>query len=87
MTQAEHWFRADSSFAIPQPKIWYKLKEILNITTDKWDKQITEFEVKDGVFEMAERITQTHGKNPTLTASQPNKIEDKYYLSDIHRPQ
>ena len=33
------------------------------------------------MYEMSERITQTHGKNPTLKASAPNKIEDKYYLS------
>ena len=81
ITQAEHWFRKDKYFAIPQPSEWYKLKEILNITTDKWDKQITEFEEREGVFDSAERITQIHGKNPTLIASQPNKIEDKYYYS------
>ena len=31
ITQAEHWFRKDKYFAIPQPSEWYKLKEILNI--------------------------------------------------------
>ena len=81
LTQAEHWFRTDSSFSIPPAEIWDKLKEILNITTNEWDKIITEFVEKDGVYEMSERITQTHGKNPTLKASAPNKIEDKYYLS------
>ena len=81
LTMAEHWFRQDSSFSIPPAEVWSKLKEILGITTAEWDKRITEFEERDGVYEMSERITQTHGKNPTLKASAPNKIEDKYYLS------
>ena len=80
LTQAEHWFRQDSSFAIPQATIWYKLKEILGITTNEWDKRITEFEERDGVYEMSERITQIHGKNPTLKTGSPNKIDTKYYL-------
>ena len=37
--------------------------------------------IHGGFNEKEPRITQTHGKNPTLTASQPNKIEDKYYYS------
>ena len=81
LTMAEHWFRQDSSFSIPPAEVWSKLKEILGITTTEWDERITEFEERDGVYEMSERITQTHGKNPTLKASAPNKIEDKYYLS------
>ena len=80
LTQAEHWFRQDSSFAIPQAEIWYKLKEILGITTNEWDKKITEFEEREGVYEMSERITQIHGKNPTLKTGSPNKIDTKYYL-------
>ena len=81
LTMAEHWFRQDSSFSIPPAEVWSKLKEILGITTAEWDKRITEFEERDGVYEMSERITQTPGKNPPLKASAPNKIEDKYYLS------
>lgn len=82
LTMAEHWFRQDSSFSIPPAEVWSKLKEILGITTTEWDERITEFEERDGVYEMSERIIQTHGKNPTLKASAPNKVEDKYYLSD-----
>ena len=86
LTQAEHWFRQDSSFSIPPAEIWNKLKEILNITTDKWDKKITEFKEKEGVFEMAERITLPNGKHPTLTASTSgSKIEKPFNKSDIRK--
>tara|TARA_R110002020_G_scaffold377606_1_gene588662 strand:+ start:407 stop:1999 length:1593 start_codon:yes stop_codon:yes gene_type:complete len=84
LTQAEHWFRKDSSFSIPPSEIWNKLKEILNAETmlKEYDKFITEFEVREGVYEMSERITEPHGKNPTLKASEPNKVDDKYYLTE-----
>lgn len=85
LTQAAHWFRQDSSFSIPPGEVWDKLKEILGITTNEWDKRITEFEERDGVYEMSERITQTHGKNPTLKASIPNKIEEKNHLKNMTR--
>ena len=47
-TQVAHYFRTDQYFAIPDADIWLKLKEILGITTDEFDKQIMEFEVKGG---------------------------------------
>ena len=31
ITKVEHWFRTDSSFAIPSDDIWFKLKEVLDI--------------------------------------------------------
>jgi len=46
-TKVEHWFRKDNCFAIPDEDIWFKLKEFLNITTDEFDKSITEFEIRD----------------------------------------
>ena len=88
LTQAEHWFRKDSSFSIPPAEVWDKLKEILDaeIILKEYDKFITEFIERDGVYNMAERITLPDGKHPTLTArSEGGKIQnvdDKYYLTE-----
>ena len=68
ITKVEHWFRADSSFAIPSDDIWFKLKEVLGIKTDVFDKQIMEFEYRDGVYESKQRVYSENGKSPTLTA-------------------
>lgn len=68
-TKVDHWFRKDSSFAIPDRDIWFKLKKILNIETDYFDKSITEFEERLGVFEQSQRIYDTDGLSPTLTTS------------------
>jgi DNA-cytosine methyltransferase len=68
ITKAEHWFRTDSSFAIPSDEIWLKLKEVLGIETDVFDKQIMEFEYRDGVYESKQRVYSENGKSPTLTA-------------------
>jgi len=68
ITKVEHWFRTDSSFAIPSDDIWFKLKEILGIKTDIFDKQIMEFEYRDGVYESKQRVYSENGKSPTLTA-------------------
>lgn len=67
VTKVEHWFRQDSSFAIPDEKSWFKLKELFGITSILWDKEITEFEIKKNNFDMAKRIYHTDGKHPTLT--------------------
>jgi len=68
ITKVEHWFRTDSSFAIPSDDIWLKLKEVLGIETDLFDKQIMEFEYRDGVYESKQRVYSENGKSPTLTA-------------------
>ena len=68
ITKVEHWFRTDSSFAIPSDDIWFKLKEVLGIKTDVFDKQIMEFEYRDGVYESKQRVYSENGKSPTLTA-------------------
>ena len=72
----EHYFRKVGSdfFAIPSDEHWIKLKEILNITTDEFDKQIMEFEYKDGVFESTQRVYSDQGKSPTLTASNKEQM-------------
>lgn len=78
-TKVEHWFRNDSSFAIPDADIWFKLKELLNIKTDEFDKPITEFIKKDNVYDMANRLYDVKGLSPTLTtsgANQPKIIDD-----------
>ena len=73
-TKVDHWFRNDSSFAIPTKDIWFKLKEVLEIDSDKYDKAITEFEVRDGVYEKSGRIYHSEGIAPTLTTQAEEKI-------------
>ncbi len=68
-TKVEHWFRNDNSFAIPTANIWYELKELLEIDTDFFDKSITEFITRDGVFESAKRIYDSKASYHTITAS------------------
>ena len=69
VTQAEHYFRTDGSFAIPTPTIWFKLKDVLDITTDEFDKSLTEFEIREGVFDQSKRAYKDTGISPTITAS------------------
>ena len=68
ITKVEHWFRTDGSFAIPSDDVWLKLKDVLGIETDIFDKQIMEFEYRDGVYESKQRVYSENGKSPTLTA-------------------
>jgi len=68
-TKVEHWFRTDIYFAIPDPDVWFQLKELFNITMLDFDASITEFVVKDGVFDMSNRIYDSKGKAPTLLSS------------------
>jgi len=78
ITKAEHWFRTDSSFAIPSDEIWLKLKEVLGIETDIFDKQIMEFEYRDGVYESKQRVYSENGKSPTLTAGNKEQYIETY---------
>ena len=73
MTLVEHWFRNDNSFAIPKEDKWLQLKEILSISTDSFDEQIMEFEIRDGVFDQANRAYDGDGMSPTLTATDGDK--------------
>lgn len=73
MTMVEHWFRTDGSFSIPTEDIWYKLKGILNIDDDSFDKSIMTFEIREGVFEKSKRVYDIDGIAPTLTATSPNE--------------
>jgi len=78
VTKVEHWFRTDTSFAIPGDDIWFKLKDILGIETDVFDKQIMEFEYRDGVYETKQRVYSENGKSPTLTASNKEQYIETY---------
>ena len=68
-TTAEHWFRSDNCFSIPDENIWLRLKKLLGITTDKFDKSIMEFEIKPNEYDMSNRVYGANGISPTLTAS------------------
>jgi len=59
-TQVEHYFRTDSSRAIPGPEIWIKLKELLGFD-DTYDKQVTEFYEKEVEFESTRRVYDSKG--------------------------
>ena len=74
VTKVEHWFRTDSSFAIPGDDIWHKLKEVLGIKTDVFDREIMEFVYRDGVYETKQRVYSDQGKSPTLTASNKDQM-------------
>lgn len=73
-TKVDHRFRIDSCFAIPDPEIRFRLKDLLGITTDKYDKSITEFEERPGTYEKSERKINVEGKMSTLTTSQNDEI-------------
>lgn len=75
-TQVEHYFRKDECFAIPDPEIWYKLKELLKITTDEFNSSIMVFEEKDGVYDKANRVYSVDGIMPTLTQQEEKIISN-----------
>lgn len=60
-TKAEHWFRNDNCFSIPEPELWFSLKEMLKIETNLFDSQVTEFIEKEGVFEKSGRVYDEEG--------------------------
>jgi len=74
ITKVEHFFRTDKYFAIPSDDIWFDLKKCLGIETDVFDREIMEFEYRDGVFESTQRVYSDQGKSPTLTASNKEQM-------------
>lgn len=72
----EHYFRKVGSeyFCIPSEQHWFPLKKILNIKTDEFDAPITEFEVRDGKYDMADRVYSPDHKAPTVLASTVAKV-------------
>ncbi len=79
---AGHWFRKDNnSGSIPNINDWWRLKDILNFD-DKFDKQVTELELKQIKFEQSLRITNWDSPSDTITATQPEiHINKKRRLS------
>ena len=73
LTKVEHWFRQDECFAIPDANIWPQLKELLGIKTDEFDESIMTFEIKEGVYDKANRCYHVDGIAPTLTAASANE--------------
>ena len=69
ITTVEHWFRTDNCFAIPNVDVWFKLKELLQIETNIFDKSIMTFETKLGKYEKSYRVYDTDGIAPTLTST------------------
>ena len=78
-TQVEHYFRTDKSRAIPSPKDWNKLKNLLGFC-NKYDKQVTEINESISKYESANRLYDVNGISPTLQTQeqgyykQQNKI-------------
>jgi hypothetical protein len=69
LTLVEHWFRLDTYFAVPDADTWFELKEMLNIKNCTYDLYITDFEIRDGLFETSDRVYLETGKGATLTTS------------------
>ena len=68
---AGHWFRKDNnSGSIPNPSDWWELKKIL-VFDDKYDKQVTELELKPITFEQSLRINNWDRPSDTITATGP----------------
>jgi len=68
---AGHWFRKDNnSGSIPNPQDWWKLKELLGFD-DKYDKAVTEMELKIIKFEQSLRINNWEEPSDTITATGP----------------
>ena len=75
---AGHWFRKDNnSGSIPNVKDWWELKKILGFD-NKYDKAVTELELKDIKFEQSLRINNWDRPSDTITATgpeiHPNKV-------------
>ena len=73
-TEVEHWFRTDKYFNIPDENLWFDLKTLLGIETTEFDDFVTVFEVREGVFEKADRCYDVDGKMSTLTTGKTDNI-------------
>ena len=74
---AGHWFRKDNnSVGIPNPNDWRELKNILGFD-DKYDKQVTELELKPITFEQSDEINNWDTPSDTITATGPEDTSTK----------
>lgn len=68
---AGHWFRKDNnSGSIPNPDDWWRLKKLLKFDK-KFDKLVTEMELKPITFEQSLRINNWERPSDTITATGP----------------
>lgn len=67
-TKIEHYFRIDSSRAIPSPDVWEKLKKLLCFD-DTYDLTVSETYEKEIEFEQTRRVYDSSGLSPTLNAT------------------
>ena len=67
ISTVEHWFRKDESWSIPDEKIWFKLKDLLDIKTSEFDRVLTEFDTLPSKFEKNNRFYDPKGLAPTIT--------------------
>ena len=74
VTMVEHWFRTDNCFSVPDADVWFKLKELLGITSTEFDDFVTVFETREGVFEKSHRCYDPNGKMSTLTTGSSDNI-------------
>jgi len=84
-TTVDHWFRTDNGFSIPEPNVWQDLKNLLKIKTNQFDKSITEFETREGVYEKANRVYDTKGIAPTMTSTSADErilLDDDMWIAD-----
>lgn len=73
-TLVEHWFRTDSSFCLPDPDSWFRLKALLKIESNEFDYQVASFDEKQSVFEKAGRVYGEKGVSPTLLTNSETKV-------------
>ena len=68
-TQLEHYFRKDSSGALPNKDDWLKLKKVLNFD-DTYDEIMTDYMEDLMTYEMTTRVYDPTGISPTLTSGE-----------------
>lgn len=83
ITTVEHWFRTDNCFSIPEHKMWLKLKELLNITTNEFDESIMTFEEKKSVYDKSNRVYDADGLFPTLTCQEEKILDSDYKIRKL----
>jgi DNA (cytosine-5)-methyltransferase 1 len=70
-TKVDHWFRCDNkSGSIPDKEDYLALKKLLQLD-DTYDKELTEYEMKEIKFEQSLRITNWSRPSDTITATSP----------------
>ena len=84
-TMAEHWFRADCP-SVPNPESWEPLKNALGLGETPYDAAVTEFEIREGRYDQADRAYHEDGVSPALTANGPCKAVIEEIPRDPNAP-